>query len=406
MLSPTVPVLAAGLQRAALVALWRVGVQAQAGRRGPGPHGLALEVIPAPRDVPALLRSAPILSAALGRPVMLRQRGPAVVVDVSIAAPACQLADLPAVHGWAVPLGYGPAGRPVTLDLSAPGTPHVLIAGSTGSGKSNTVRVLARGLTAVPDVRVVAVDPDGRTFEGVPTVAVDVTDCRAAAAWARAELERSAAGAVVRPVVLIVDEAADVLRDATVRADVQAIASRGRKHGVHLVLATSDTSADSMPRAIISNVRARVVGAVVDYHAAAQAAGRSGAERLERPGTFVMHPGGIEVAVPFVDAETWRAAVSADAWLWRSAPVPAPVPRGPLGVPPDVWGWIWDTTRDGSQVPGVGRIAARGRVGKARAAAWRAVVLAWDGWDGVRGPDDSRAVYEAHTRHVPAGGQL
>lgn len=379
------------MQLAALQALWTCGVQAQAGRRARGPSGLRFEVVPAPVDVPAALRLAPVLSAALGRPVDVRQAGRAVVVDVALPTPeALSLGVLPPTIGLAVPLGMDGAGRPVVLDLGAPGTAHALVAGATGAGKSNVMRLLARGLTTAADVRLVAVDPDAATFPDVLTVSVDGSDRRAAVSWVREQLERAAGGADVRPVVLFVDEAAEVLRDGAIRADVQAIAARGRKWGCHVILATSDTSADSLPRSIIGNIRARIVGAVVDHHAAAQAAGRAGAERLERVGTFVVHPGGCTVAVPWVNAEAWAGVASAAAWCWRAAPVLETVPPEPEGIPEAVWGWIRDVTRDGSRVPGIGRIAGRARVGKAKAGVWREAALAWDGWDRRMVDDDSK----------------
>lgn len=380
---PDVPRLAAAWQRAALACLWRSGVPACAGRIRRTPASVVLELVPRwPEHVPAALRTAPALQAALRipRPVTVSQVGPVVLVDVPLPAVLARTLPaeaVPAARGLALPLGLDDGGVPVVLDLGASAACHVLVTGATGAGKSVMLRFMARQLATggAPGLRLVLVDPDNATWPGVP-VAVDPADVGAALAWVASVVDKRARafGEAASPVVVMVDEAQAVLQHAACRAALELVTARGRKHGVHAIIATSDPTAGAVPRSIARNLRARVSGSVVDFHASLGAIGAVGAERIHGVGRMVVHPGGRMVTVPWVDPSDVAAAARSHVHApWST--VLSGVPACPEHVPADAWAFIAGHVRDVGRPPGVGALAARHKVGKARAAAWRA---AWD----------------------------
>jgi len=194
--------------------------------------------------------------------------------------------------GWAVPLGRDAGGRPVTFDLVADG-PHLLVAGTTGAGKSELLQSLVLGLAArrsPRDVALALVDFKGGASFGacgrLPHVVGQVTDldpglAGRALAGLRAELRRrehvlarhGAADLAALPpglpdapprLVVVVDEfraLADDLPDFL--PGLLRVAAQGRSLGVHLVLATQ-RPAGAVSADVRANVSARLALRVVD----------------------------------------------------------------------------------------------------------------------------------------------
>lgn len=388
MLPPDVSALAAVWQRRTLATLWRMGVPARAGALRRSAAAVTLTVVPnRPESMPAILRASTALQAALGtrRAITVRQSGRLALIDVPLPsgmARAPTLASIPPGSGLAVPLGRGHDGRPVVVDLANPATCHGLVTGATGSGKSNALRLMLRQLAigAPSGLQVVLCDPDGRTFTGLGPVAVDPAEVRQALCWTAAEVELRAGDTGVislSPVVVFVDEVQAALQVDGARAALETITARGRKHAVHAILATSDPSAAAVPRSIANNLRFRLAFAVADYHASMGAIGQAGAERLGQPGQAIFQPGGRRLTVAFAGPADLASVVNSPAivapWVAVGA-VPEGVPEVPAGVPADGWRWLWGCFRDSGAAPGVGRIAARFKVGKARAAELQALV--------------------------------
>lgn len=407
--SPNLPEVAAQWQRAALQTLWRSGVPAQAGALRRSAAAVTLElVVTHAETMPLAMRSGAALQAALGvpRPLTVRQSGRLALVDVPLPQALTRVRSLdrlPQARGLALPIGWGPDGRAVVLDLGNPATPHGAILGATGSGKSNAVGLLLWQLLSggAPGLRVVLADPDGRTFPGM-RCAIDSADIGAALAWAAAEVDRRAAGTCVPEpgsVVVFVDEAQDVLRNSANREALELVTGRGRKHRVHAVL-----SGRAVPRSVGENLRWRLAGGTVDYHASMGAVGMVGAERLPL-GNMLFQPGAVRLAVPLVDLAALQALAGSPAilepWVTVPEPVPAAAAAVPEGVPADVWGWLAGCAGDGGQLPGIGKIARRFSVGKARAAAWREAAGRRDGWSSGGNLVDLAAGMLPHLVTVP-----
>ncbi|MFE7507639.1 FtsK/SpoIIIE domain-containing protein [Promicromonospora sp. NPDC057488] len=191
--------------------------------------------------------------------------------------------------GWAVPLGLGTDGAPVLLDLVRDG-PHLLVAGTTGSGKSELLQTLVLGLalTRSPaELALVLVDFKGGTSLGacgrLPHVVGQVTDLepglaaraltglraelrrreRVLAAHAVADVVSLAPGALPR-LVVVIDEFRALADDLPAfLPGLLRIAAQGRSLGVHLVLATQRPGGAVGPD-LRANVSARIALRVTD----------------------------------------------------------------------------------------------------------------------------------------------
>lgn len=301
--------------RAALLAS---GIPVRCGPHFLGPQAAVYHLEPRPAMMARALRQVEAIEAAIDQPgVRLAQWGRWLAVEV------------PRRHRQTVHLSrLGPhlaldlRGRPVTPELGQ-ATPHGLVAAQTGGGKSEALRTWALLEARRPDTRLVLVDLEGQSWQPFEdsghTVARGEAGTGAALAWCHARLDRPAAGRVV----LFVDEVQ--MLSPTHMGIVRDIAERGRKHGVHLVLATQHPRHDVLDRRVTANLGARVIGRVADAKAAALV-GMPGAERLTGAG---------DVLVGMPGAEPVRAQVAlADDAAWqhlrRVEPVELPdqVPHG------------------------------------------------------------------------------
>jgi S-DNA-T family DNA segregation ATPase FtsK/SpoIIIE len=200
-------------------------------------------------------------------------------------------------------LGLDSHGTPLLLHLPSPDVAHVLIAGTTGSGKTALARAMIASLALhnrPSNLQLVLIDPKRRgfqTFEGLPHLLVPVLDEVDAMVGMLerlvAEMERRDQQGRSSPrVVVFVDELADLLMQGgrPAEAALTRLSQRGREAGIHLVGCTQKPTAAVIGSLVKSNFPIRLVGRVSSPEDAKVAAGLAGtgAERLLGRGDFVL----------------------------------------------------------------------------------------------------------------------
>jgi S-DNA-T family DNA segregation ATPase FtsK/SpoIIIE len=238
-----------------------------------------------------------------------------------------KLEALTAPSVTAVPLGLAAGGRPVWFDLADERTCHVIIGGTTGSGKTVTLHWLLTRLLLQnsPDtLRVLALDPkrgELAPFAHVPHLLHPITsnpvDVARVLTWVEGELDRRAATNTRRPrLVVILEEVADVLKTTPTAGDLLArIAQIGRALGVHLVATTQQPGARSLGDAL-ANFPARLLGRVASATLTYGAAGRARtmADQLLGRGDFLLitADGTTRLQVPMITGRQYRSLPRAD----------------------------------------------------------------------------------------------
>lgn len=235
-------------------------------------------------------------------------------VSCEVALPAglfrpLALATLAPSRGPAVALGKSVMGAPVGLDLTDSLTPHVLVAGTTGSGKTALLSAILAQLARQCDpaeLRLLVIDAKGdlRAFARLPHLAHPIiTDPREAVqalAWAVAELDRRKSSPVPWRLVIVIDEIAELLavaggKDGAAAESLRRIAALGRSLGVHLICGTQHPTGDVLGGSLAkANMPARLAGRVLDAQASTLATGQAGlaAHRLRGRGDFLAVAGG------------------------------------------------------------------------------------------------------------------
>ena len=200
-------------------------------------------------------------------------------------------------------LGQDTEGLPILLRLPSPDVTHVLITGTTGSGKTELARsmILSLALCNRPDaVRLLLVDPKGRgysVFSRLPhlicPVVSDVEEAHKRLEGLVSEMERrDKAGQSEPRVIVFIDELADMMMVGG-RQMIQTmtrLTQRGREAGIHIIACTQKPTAAIVGGLVKSNFPARLVGSVASADDARIASGisGSGAEKLAGRGDFLL----------------------------------------------------------------------------------------------------------------------
>lgn len=194
-----------------------------------------------------------------------------------------------------VALGLDVAGNPIVSDVAR--MPHVLIAGTTGSGKSVLINSWIASLlyrTTPNEVKLILVDPKRVEligYNGIPhlltSVIVDVDKILSALKWALSEMDRryklfaansvrnidgynELSGFQALPfIVIFIDELADLMAYAPVEVEdaICRIAQMARATGIHLIVSTQRPSVDVITGLIKANIPCRIafnVSSMVD----------------------------------------------------------------------------------------------------------------------------------------------
>ncbi|WP_105168463.1 DNA translocase FtsK [Pseudoalteromonas sp. T1lg23B] len=273
-------------------------------------------------------------------------------------------------------LGKDIAGQPVVADLAK--MPHLLVAGTTGSGKSVGVNVMILSLlykSPPEDVRMIMIDPkmlELSVYEGIPhllcEVVTDMKEASNALRWCVGEMERryklmSALGVrnlkgynqkvldakaaghpILDPlfkdtdgmatgpqeldklpsIVVVIDEFADMMMIVGKKVEelIARIAQKARAAGIHLVLATQRPSVDVITGLIKANIPTRMAFQVSSKIDSRTILDQQGAENLLGMGDMLYLPPGTSVPIrvhgAFVDDHEVHAVVSD--WKARGKP--------------------------------------------------------------------------------------
>ena len=234
-----------------------------------------------------------------------------------VASPAFQKSDaaLPLI------LGKGITGEPLVVDLAT--MPHLLIAGTTGSGKSVGLNGMILSLLkrySPDECKFIMIDPkvvELSVYKGIPHLYSRViTDVEGAIATLKgvvgvmkeryAELERAGAknissyraktGASMPYIVVVIDEIADLMADPKDRKEVeiavQRLSQMARAAGIHLIVATQRPSVDVITGTIKSNLPTRISFQMASGTDSRTVLGEQGAEQLLGKGDMLFQATG------------------------------------------------------------------------------------------------------------------
>ncbi|NLN06618.1 MAG: DNA translocase FtsK [Firmicutes bacterium] len=225
-----------------------------------------------------------------------------------------------------VALGKDITGNAVVADLMK--MPHLLIAGSTGSGKSVCINVIIASILfkARPqEVKFVLIDPkvvELSAFNGIPHLLLPVvTDAKKASlalrnmvkemsrryeifarenvrdihSYNERKREQHEEDEILPYIVVIIDELADLMMVAAadVEDSIARLAQMARAAGIHLVIATQRPSVDVITGVIKANITSRIAFAVSSQADSRTILDMSGAEKLLGRGDALFHPLGL-----------------------------------------------------------------------------------------------------------------
>ena len=248
----------------------------------------------------------------------------------------------------ALPLPFGVAVNGESVIVGLEELPHLLVAGTTGSGKSVFVNSCIVGLCSMrtpQELRMVLVDPkrvEMAIYENLPHLLTPpVTDAKKAVhvlAWAIREMEKrytTFAKARVRNlegfnekvlpkdklphIVIVVDELADLMMTAPKEVEeyICRLAQMARATGIHLMLATQRPSVNVITGLIKANIPARVAFTLPSNADSRTIIDCAGAEKLLGKGDMLFlstkHPKPIRIQSPWVDEtvlNNWLAYLS------------------------------------------------------------------------------------------------
>ena len=224
-----------------------------------------------------------------------------------------------------VAVGKDMSGEPVVLDIAQ--LPHLLLAGSTGAGKSCCINTIVCSLLfrCRPDqMRLIMIDPkyvEFTWYNGLPHLLCDVINepepASKALIWAVREMDRRykelQKAKVVHiddynalvdkdkklesmpKVIIVIDELGDLMIVARreVESSISRLTAKARAVGIHMIIATQRPSVDVITGVIKNNITARIAFQVASNADSRTIMQRKGAEKLQGKGDMLLDPGNI-----------------------------------------------------------------------------------------------------------------
>lgn len=248
-------------------------------------------------------------------------------------------------------LGVDLTGQPTIADVAR--MPHLLIAGTTGSGKSVCIHSLLVSLLyrcSPEELRLVLVDPkvveltryDGLPHlvepvitESAPAIAAleqAVTEMQTRYSWMSKAGVRNIVGynqkaraqgkATLPYKLLVLDEFGDLIEEdkktrASLEQNIKRLAAKARAAGIHLVLATQRPSVDVITGVIKANIPSRVAFAVASQVDSVTILGTTGAEDLRGQGDMLYAPIGARHPVRCQGAFVAESAIAGVVEWWQ-----------------------------------------------------------------------------------------
>jgi S-DNA-T family DNA segregation ATPase FtsK/SpoIIIE len=339
------------------------GVEGEVKDVRPGPVVTTFEYQPGPgiRVSQIVQRSDDLALAMRARSIRMEAPIPGkAAVGIEIPNPKARMVRLREVlelTGGAertplsVVLGKDVVGRPVSVDLAT--LPHLLVAGSTGSGKSVCLNAIISNLLLTNDpsrLRLCLIDPkmlEMNVYNGIPhlllPVVTDPREALKALQWMVAQMEfryRTLAKHSVRNILqynekvargeitdqdgervdepmpyflTIVDELADLMMQLgnDIEGPITRLAQKARAVGIHLILATQRPSVDVITGVIKANIPCRIAFRVIQRNDSRTILDMNGAEQLLGHGDMLyLQPGRalpVRVHGSFIDVDECEA---------------------------------------------------------------------------------------------------
>jgi len=221
-------------------------------------------------------------------------------------------------------------------------TPHWLVSGQTGSGKSTALVSAIAQLAKDPDNRLLLIDAKhGASFRAVASVrgrigpvADDILSARGALAWTVREMAvRYSGGRDTRRVVVVIDEVQAIADDPLASESLRQVVSTGRGCGVHVIAATQHPVVAALGGPTVGrNLVGRLALRVADAEASRVAVGASQPRAdylLGRGDGYGVAPGAVHrVQCAYLDSEPERAEPDLTEWPEADAELPSGWPVG------------------------------------------------------------------------------
>ena len=211
--------------------------------------------------------------------------------------------QLPEVPKQSAILGLNESGVPLLLRLPSPEVAHVLVAGTTGSGKTALAQTMALSLAMnnrLGEVQLILIDPKGEGFGPLGTlphllrpVVHEIHQAIFLLGELVEEMVRRDREGISEPrVVVFIDEVADLMDQGgnAMQRLLTRLTQRGRSAGIHIIACTQKPLAASIGSITRSNFPVRLVGSVTSADDAKIASGMAGtgAEKLAGRGDFLL----------------------------------------------------------------------------------------------------------------------